>query len=147
MFRSHAGQVWRSVLVMTAGRREIADEATAEAFARLFDYREGVRDPVAWVHRTAFRLAAAEARREQTSSSEVPDVPAASASVVSPVVAAALRRVSPEQRVALFLHYFCDLPVAEVARLCGVSTLAIKLRLHRGRRALRGLLETERRYA
>jgi RNA polymerase sigma-70 factor, ECF subfamily len=135
------------VLVMTAGRREIADEATAEAFARLFDYREGVRDPVAWVHRTAFRLAAAEARRERVTSGDVPDVPAAALSVVSPVVSTALRRVSPEQRVALFLHYFADLPVAEVARLCGVSPLAIKLRLHRGRRSLRGLLETERRYA
>jgi RNA polymerase sigma-70 factor, ECF subfamily len=133
--------------VMAAGRREIADEATAEAFARLFDYRVGVRDPVAWVHRTAFRLAAAEARREAATSQDVPDIPTAGSSVVSPVVADALRRVSPEQRVALFLHYFADLPVKEVARLCGVSPLAIKLRLHRGRRSLRGLLDAERRYA
>ena len=36
------------------------DDATAEAFARLFDRRESVRDPLAWVFRTAFRLASAE---------------------------------------------------------------------------------------
>ena len=58
MFRSHGGLVWRAVLTMSAGSREVADEATAEAFARLFAYREGVRDPVAWVFRTAFGVAA-----------------------------------------------------------------------------------------
>ena len=65
MFRSHGGLVWRAVLTMAAGSREVADEATAEAFARLFAYREGVRDPVAWVFRTAFGVASKELGRQR----------------------------------------------------------------------------------
>src|SRR5207248_887274 len=62
VFRSHGGLVWRAVLTMAAGDRDVADEATCEAFARLFANREGVRDPVAWVFRTAFRLASKESK-------------------------------------------------------------------------------------
>ena len=47
MYRSHGGTVWRAVLATSAGNREVADEATCEAFARLYAYRDGVRDPVA----------------------------------------------------------------------------------------------------
>ena len=67
MYRSHSGQVWRAVLAMTAGRGAVADEATAEAFARLFVHRERVHDPVGWVFRTAFRLAVREMKREGAS--------------------------------------------------------------------------------
>jgi RNA polymerase sigma-70 factor (ECF subfamily) len=35
------------------------------------------------------------------------------------------------------MHYFADIPVGEVARLSGVPTATVKVRLHRARRALR----------
>ena len=150
VFQSHAGQVWRAVLVMASGRREVADEATAEAFARLFHYREGVRDPVAWVFRTAFRLASAELRRERVEVGEAGSEPAAREGV-APLFPAylieALSQLSSDQRVAVFLRYFADLPVQEVARLCDTTPTAIRLRLHRARRVLRGLLEQDGRYA
>jgi RNA polymerase sigma-70 factor (ECF subfamily) len=147
VFRSHAGQVWRAVFVMAAGRREVADEATFEAFARLLDYREGVRDPVAWVFRTAFRLGAAELRRERRAAGDVPE-PAATASGLSSQLSDALRRLSPDQRIAVFLYYYADMPVREVGRLCDATPTAIRLRLHRARKALRAMLEEEaERYA
>jgi RNA polymerase sigma-70 factor (ECF subfamily) len=141
VFRSHGGQVWRAVLAMTAGRREIADEATSEAFVRLLDYRDGVRDPVAWVFRTAFRLAAAELRRERASDQEMPEAAASDASGLPPDLVAALRRLSPDQRVAVFLHYYADLPISEVARLSGSPSATVKVRLHRARRSLRAVLD------
>jgi hypothetical protein len=70
VYRSHGGLVWRAVLAMSAGSREVADEATSEAFARLFAYREGVRDPVAWVFRTAFGVARKELGRQRVISDE-----------------------------------------------------------------------------
>jgi RNA polymerase sigma-70 factor, ECF subfamily len=148
VFRSHAGQVWRAVLVMAAGRREVADEATFEAFARLLDHREGVRDPVAWVFRTAFRLGAAELRREQSTAGDLPEI-AAAASGWSLQLGEALQRLSPEQRIAVFLHYYADMPVREVSRLCDTTPTAIRLRLHRARKTLRTMLEQEeaQRYA
>jgi RNA polymerase sigma-70 factor (ECF subfamily) len=143
VFRSHGGQVWRAVLVMSAGRREIADEATAEAFTRLFDYREGVRDPAAWVFRAAFRLAAADLRREHATDHELPELAAPDDAALPSDLTRALRRLSPDQRVAVFLRYYADLPVNEVARLCGSSSATIRVRLHRARRALEAMLDPE----
>jgi RNA polymerase sigma-70 factor (ECF subfamily) len=53
----------------------------------------------------------------------------------------ALRRLSPDQRVAVFLHYYADLPVSEVARLSGSPSATVKVRLHRARRSLRAMLD------
>jgi len=143
VFRSHGGQVWRAVLVMSAGRREIADEATAEAFTRLFDYREGVRDPAGWVFRTAFRLAAVDLRRESATDYELPELAERVDASLPSDLTLALGRLSPDQRVAVFLRYYADLPVNEVARLCGSSSATIRVRLHRARRALRTMLDPQ----
>ena len=138
VFRSHGGTVWRAVLAMAAGNNDVADEATCEAFARLYAYRDGVRDPVAWVFRTAFRLASREMKRQRHhADSDIPEAIAGEVSVLPYGVARALRRLSPEQRSAVFLHYFADMPVGEVARLSGVPVATVKVRLHRARRALR----------
>lgn len=138
VFRSHGGTVWRAVLAMSAGSRDVADEATCEAFARLYAYRDGVRDPVAWVFRTAFRLASRELKRKRLHvDSEVPEAVDGEVSVLPYAVARGLRRLSPEQRSVVFLHYFADMPLDEVARLSGVPTATVKVRLHRARRALR----------
>ncbi|MDT5230009.1 MAG: hypothetical protein QOI39_509 [Mycobacterium sp.] len=138
MYRSHGGLVWRAVLAMAAGSREVADEATSEAFARLFAYRDGVRDPVAWVFRTAFGVARKELGRQRAISGEpLPDRLASSGSALPADLTSTLMRLSPDQRTAVFLHYFADLPVAEVARLSGSPVATVKVRLHRARRLLR----------
>jgi RNA polymerase sigma factor (sigma-70 family) len=143
VFRSHAGRVWRAVLAMSAGRTSIADDATAEAFARLFAHRESVREPVPWVFRMAFRLAAQELRRDRATAPEASTEPARDHDSALPSdLTDALRRLSPDQRVVVFLHYYADLPVAEVARLVGSPTATVKVRLHRARRSLRDSLET-----
>ena len=145
MFRSHGGQVWRAVMAMTAGRVDIADDVTAEAFSRLLVYDRGVRDPVAWVFRTAFRLASSELRRERQTSNSYPTKEPSSGDQValSSGLADALLMLSPAQRAAVFLHYHADLPVSEVAALTGSSVVAVKVRLHRARQALRTALEGE----
>jgi RNA polymerase sigma-70 factor, ECF subfamily len=138
VFRSHGGMLWRAVLTMAAGDRGVADEATAEAFARLLAYRDGVRDPVRWVFRTAFGVAARELGR-QSRLTGAPDFeqPVNDRSALSSHLTELLGGLSPEQRAAVFLHYFADLPVSEVARLTGSSTAAVKVRLHRARRFMR----------
>jgi len=142
VYRTHASEVWRALLVMTAGRRSIADEATAEAFARLFDHRVGVREPLAWVYRTAYRLAAEELRRERR---EPPaNAPGGEEPWIEPgSLGSALTALPPQQRMAVFLHYYADLPVAEIAHRLDVPVATVKVRLHRARRALRGLLGEE----
>jgi RNA polymerase sigma-70 factor (ECF subfamily) len=140
VYRSHGGMVWRAVLVMAAGDRGVADDATAEAFARLLAYGAGVRDPVAWVFRTAFGVAAKElGRASRIAPGVVPDgvVADTAASALPSELTQMLRELSPDQRAAVFLHYVADLPVREIARLSGSTTATVKVRLHRARQSLK----------
>lgn len=51
-------------------------------------------------------------------------------------------RLKPRQREALWLHYAEDLPVAECARVMGLTQIHVKVLLHRGRQALAKLLQS-----
>jgi RNA polymerase sigma-70 factor (ECF subfamily) len=140
VYRSHGGTVWRAVLAMSAGNRDVADEAQAEAFARLFAYRDGVRDPVAWVYRTAFGVARRQLGEKRRIATEaIPETPAPPSALPSDLTAT-LNALSADQRVVVFLHYFADLPVREIARLSGSPVATVKVRLHRARKTLRETL-------
>lgn len=56
-------------------------------------------------------------------------------------VVAAIARLPFDQRAALVLHTFDGRPQAEVARLLGTTESAVKVRIHRARRALLAALE------
>jgi len=56
---------------------------------------------------------------------------------------AALRRLSPEERLPLVLHFYLDLPLEEVARTLGLSPSAAKSRIYRTARRLRSDLTAE----
>ena len=121
----------------------MADDAVAEAFARALERAGQIRDPVPWLYRTAFRIAAEDLRRgrrePELGLEPEPDraaIPAVGLGVLVP----ALRQLSPADRAAVVLHYEADLPVREVARRMGTSAAAVKVHLFRGRRRLRELL-------
>ncbi len=140
LYQDVAATLWRAVYAYTGGRRAIADDAVAEAFARAMENRVPIRSPRAWLYRTAFRFAAAELRKERDRPVE-PD-----AFTVEPElreVLEALKKLSPSQRAAVFLHYEADLPVREVARRMGSTEPAVRVHLHRGRARLRNLLGDE----
>ena len=139
VFRDAAPGLWRTICAFAAGRRAVADDAVAEAFARALAHAGQIRDPVPWLYRTAFRLAAEDLRRERREPEPEPEQAAASAAGLAALVPA-LRQLSPAQRAAVVLHYEADLPVQEVARRMGTSAGAVKVHLFRGRRRLRELL-------
>lgn len=130
--------MWRAVLAYSGGRRDVADDAVAEAFARAINRSAEVRDPVPYLYRVAFRLAAADL---QHLSKLTDEQDRAVTDLVEDVdLLRALRSLSPDQRAAVFLHYSADLPVARIAALLGTSSTAIRVRLMRGRRRLATLL-------
>ena len=49
----------------------------------------------------------------------------------------ALRKLSPEHREAIVLHYYLDLPLEEVAGIAGIPLGTVKSRINRGLAALR----------
>jgi len=74
-----------------------------------------------------------------------PDMPPAEhgalAFLEQPAVAAALRRLPERQREAIVLHYYADLPEAEIAATMRISRGAVKSHTARGMSALRAALE------
>lgn len=141
LFREAGSGVFRTLYAYTGGRRDVAEEAVAEAFARALARSDTIRDPVAWIYRTAFRLANEELRAERRRS------PAPGEVEVSPVelggVMEALRQLSPNQRAAIVLRHVLDLDVPEVARRMGTAVPTVRVHIHRGRKRLRELLGTE----
>ncbi len=142
LFRAEGGGVWRTICAFSGGRSDIADEVTAEAFARAIARRHELRDPLRWIYRTAFRLAIDELRRERRTHGELPegvaDAPADTGEVLR-----ALRRLAPNQRAAVVLRYEADLPVEEIARRMGLKPATVRVHLHRARARLRQLLGNE----
>lgn len=141
LFSEEGPGVWRTMYAFTGGRRDVAEEAVAEAFARALAHASGIRDPLAWIYRTAFRLAADELRRERRRPELVADA-FSDAPEVSEVIGA-LRMLSPNQRAAVVLRYVADLPVEDVARRMGIAQPTVRVHLHRGRNRLRELLGAE----
>ena len=140
LFREEAPGVWRTMFAFTGGRTDVAEEAVAEAFARAIHHREGIREPLAWIYRVAFRVAKEELRRERGRG------PAEDVAVELPELVGvmdALRSLSPNQRAAVVLRHVLDLDTGEVARRMGIATPTVRVHLHRGRARLRELLGAE----
>lgn len=141
LFREAGSGVFRTLYAYTGGRRDIAEEAMAEAFARALARSGTIRDPIAWIYRTAFRLANEELRAERRrgpSPAEEGSPPPELSGLIE-----ALRRLSPNQRAAIVLRHVLDLDVAEVAHRMGIATPTVRVHIHRGRKKLRELLGTE----
>jgi RNA polymerase sigma-70 factor, ECF subfamily len=141
VFRQEAARLWRALMVYTAGRSSVAEDAVSEAFSRALSQEAEIRDPVAWLYRVAFRIAAEEMRQQRRSSEQISRVVETGPDLDElEEVFAALRLLPANQRAAVFLHYQCDLPVAEVAKRLGVSRPTARVHLWRGRARLRTLL-------
>jgi RNA polymerase sigma-70 factor (ECF subfamily) len=142
LFRDTRAGLWRTLYGFTGGRADVAEEAMAEAFARAIEHADSIRDPLPWIYRTAFRIAAAELKRERVQPGDADPVGSEPRHDLEELMQA-LRRLSPNQRAAVILHYEADLPTGEVARRMGVSVATVRVHLHRGRKRLRQLLGAE----
>lgn len=105
-----------------------------------------------WLLQVAYREAIGVVRRRRDRPTDpddllpqVSDRPGPEEAVVAASVAAeiynALQRLEPNERVAVVLRDVEGLPMRSVADVMGVSLSAAKMRVHRGRQSLRGLLE------
>lgn len=141
VFRDESRKVWRALVAFTGGRREVAEDALSEAFARALRYADSIREPKSWIYTTAFRVAAEDLRRERRNRRESPPVAEEGTMAVDEVMLA-LRDLSPNQRAAIALHYYVGLRVREVARVLSMSPATVKVHLFRGRGRLRTLLES-----
>ena len=138
LYREHGNRLWWA-LVAFSGDREIASDAESEAFAQALRRGEAIKDPLAWVWRAAFRIAAGELQRRRTVAPPLAD-PSYELPEPAAHVTQALRELPPQQRAAVVLHYYADKPIREIAELLGTSSSTVAVHLHRGRNRLRDLL-------
>lgn len=141
VYRDQGTRLWRAV-VAYAGDVEIASDAVAEAFAQAVAAGDRIAAPAAWVWRAAFKIAAGELKRRR----QAPELTAdRHYEMPEPVddLLIALRRLSPNQRLAVVLHDYADRPVEEIAGTLGVSRATVYVHLSNARRRLRRLLEDE----
>lgn len=132
-------------LGLYCGNRAVAEELAQETLARVWRKWPKVHHldrPDAWAQRVAINLANSHFRRlvaerkARARAGEIaePHDPAVEdALAVRRAVAALPRR----QRAAVVLHYFLDLPLAEVAERMETTVPAVKALLHRAVRRLR----------
>lgn len=139
LYRTEGGRLWRAVMAYS-GDREIANDAVAEAFAQVFGRGEAVRDPLAWLWRSAFRIAAGELKRSRERPA-LTDTPIYEMTEPLADVLDALRRLSPNQRAAVILHDYVDLPTKQVARIMGIASATVRVHVSQARRRLRAFLE------
>jgi RNA polymerase sigma factor (sigma-70 family) len=139
LYREEGRRLWWS-LVAYSGDSEVANDAVAEAFAQALARGSALADPLAWIWRVAFRLAAGELKRRRQTDHRLPDVANPSEQRAAELVSL-LRQLSNNQRAAIVLYYYADRSVKDVAAALGVTPATARVHLHRGRRRLMRLLE------
>jgi len=143
LYREAGPQLWRSIYGFAGGRRDVADDAVAEAFARAIERSASIREPLAWIYRTAFRIASHELRQERRPPPPAPDpVPGLEPGEMHDVLRA-LGTLSPNQRASVLLHDLEGFTSPEIGRMLGISAATARVHVFRARRRLRDLLGTE----
>lgn len=136
--------------------RERARDVVQETLVRVWRSLPSLRDPArfeGWVRQLLVRACIDELRamRRHVIEIELTDMfqPAVAGSETVVVDRDSLRRafrwLDPEQRSLVVLHYYLDLPLAEVADALDIPVGTAKSRLHRARAMLRAALDADER--
>ena len=130
---------------------ELARDAVQDALIRAWRDLSGLRDPDrfdAWLHRLTVNACLDIARRRRRRAQEVeltvlhmPMVHDATGAFADrELLAEALRRLSPEWRAVVVMHYYLGMPLPEVASSLGIPIGTAKSRLHRAVEDMRSVV-------
>ena len=140
---------YRLAAVMLADRSSAEDavqEASIKAWRKLRQLRGDLKSLRPWFLSIVANECRMARRQRWWSVLKLADVPSAASSPdpgASSDLHEALLKLQPEDRLALVLHFYLDLPLDEVARALRVSPSAAKSRIYRAARRLRTDLTLE----
>jgi RNA polymerase sigma-70 factor (ECF subfamily) len=160
LYERHRNNVFRTALHLVRDRA-LAEDITQEAFISVFQEIGRLRTPGAfrtWLYRIvvsrATRLLRSEGgERRPLSLSLLPDREGLNALDPATIAAdevevADLRRaiaaLPEELRLVVLLHYYAELPVAEVSKVLGIPAGTVKSRLYTARERLAAALTSDR---
>lgn len=141
------GAALKRYAYLLCGDETTAEDLVQDAMLRVFSVprRSDIGDIERYVRRAIFNQVVDHARRRAVWARLRPRIatPAQASEVAVDVgldVQRALLALSTQQRVCLVLHYYVDLPVAEIADMLNVSAGTVKRHLVDGRQRLGRLL-------
>jgi RNA polymerase sigma-70 factor, ECF subfamily len=123
---------------------DAVQEAALKAWRKLNQLREG-RPARPWFLAIVANQCRSERRRPWWSVIRMADVDATQADVETDTVDInrELAKLPREDRLALFLHFYLDLPMEEVGEVLGLSAAGAKTRVYRAAKKLRPGLELD----
>lgn len=150
-----AGDRLFAIATLILRDRQRAEDAVQEALVHAWRELPGLRDPDrfdAWLRRLLVNACADEGRHQRRWSAEVRMIRSepttgddAQSLADRDQLERGFRRLKPEQRVVVVLHFYVGLPVPEIAESLGIPEGTIKSRLHYATAALRAALEADAR--
>jgi RNA polymerase sigma-70 factor (ECF subfamily) len=148
MFRREYPRVLRTVALIVLDA-EVAAEVTQEAFVQLhlkWQRVAGYERPGAWVRRVAIRKAV-RGRRRAVEGVRLEELGRTAGHIddtgLDIDVVRAIASLPSQQRAAVVLRYYDDLPIADVAAALGCAAPTARVHLHRARARLAELLRIE----
>lgn len=139
VYESDHARLWRSIHAFSASR-DVADEATAEAFAQALRRGDEIRDVKAWVWTSAYAIARGELNRRARAGDGPPHDVADEADHGLTHLLDALRALSDSDRQLVVLCHVAGWRPGELSALLGESPGTLRVRLHRATRRARALL-------
>jgi len=146
LFSARGDELLRLALLLS-GSRQLAEDLVQEAFARLWQRWDNLRDPDAGIGylrvtivnlaRTSYRRRLLELRHQVV----LPAVAQPPDSAGRLDVLGALARLPMGKRACVVLRFYADLSEEETARLLGISPGTVKSQTHRALAQLARLLD------
>ncbi len=152
LYEEHAPAVYRFALFLS-GHASDADDVTAETFARAFTASGEIRTATVRAYlftiaRNVYLHGRRRVRRDAPLSETLPDpgrspeTDAASREALAGLLAA-LSQLGESDRAALLMRGQDDMSIDEIAAALGLSTAAVKVKIHRARLKLAALLDAK----
>lgn len=143
VYETDHARLWRSIYAF-AGSRDVADEATAEAFAQALRRGDELRDVAAWVWRSAFAIARGELQRRRRANGEPDEVPSVDTVDGLGDLLRRLAALSEQDRELIVLCHVGGWKPGELAAVLGEPAGRVRVRLHRASERAREILENDR---
>lgn len=150
-----AGDRLFAIATLILRDRQRAEDAVQEALVHAWRELPGLRDASrfdAWLHRLLVNACADEGRYQRRWATEVRMIRSepttedgASSLADRDQLERGFRRLKPEQRTVVVLHFYVGLQIPEIAETLGIPAGTVKSRLHYATTTLRAALDADAR--
>jgi RNA polymerase sigma-70 factor (ECF subfamily) len=135
----------------------LAEDASQQTLLKAWQELPRLREPErfeAWTYRLLVNVCHAEWRRRKRSLAALPDLDSVREPISPDEMAIVIdrdqlergySRLSMDHRAVVVLHYYLDMPVAQIAETLGVGEGTVKSRLYHAMRGLRAALDADTR--